>query len=36
MLSYALVLVPALWIVWSMFGGRRKPELSTKTLKTTH
>ncbi len=36
MLTYALVLVPALWIVWSMFGGRRKPELSTETLKTTH
>src|SRR4029077_10778236 len=35
-LTYALVLVPALWIVWSMFGGRAKPELSTKTLKTTH
>lgn len=37
-LTYALVLVPALWIVWSMFGGRHKPgpALSAKTLKTTH
>ena len=37
-LTYALVAAPALWIVWSMFGGRRKPgpALSTKTLKTTH
>src|SRR5215470_1062916 len=24
-LSYSLVLVPALWIIWSSFGGRRKP-----------
>jgi high-affinity iron transporter len=24
MLSYALVLLPALWIAWSMFGGKRK------------
>jgi|SRR5882672_405316 len=38
MLTYALVAMPALWIVWSMFGGRRKsePALSAKTLKTTH
>ena len=37
-LTYALVLLPALWIVWSMIGGRRKPgpALSAKTLKTTH
>jgi high-affinity iron transporter len=36
-LTYALVLLPALWIGWSMFGGRKKPEpaLATK-LKTTH
>jgi high-affinity iron transporter len=24
MLSYALVLLPGLWIAWSMFGGKRK------------
>ena len=38
MLTYALVAVPALWIVWSMFSGRKKPEpaLTAKTLKTTH
>jgi high-affinity iron transporter len=37
-LTYALVLLPALWIVGSMLGGRRKPgpALSAKTLKTTH
>ena len=37
-LTYGLVLLPALWIVWSMFGARRKsePALATKTLKTTH
>jgi high-affinity iron transporter len=23
MLSYALVLVPGMWIAWSMFGGKR-------------
>jgi high-affinity iron transporter len=33
LLTYALVLVPALWIVWSAFSGRRKvgPALSAKS-----
>jgi len=25
MLSYALVLLPGLWIAWSMFGGKHRP-----------
>ena len=32
-LTYALVLVPAVWIIWSMFSGKRKvaPALSAKS-----
>jgi len=33
MLSYALVLLPGLWIAWSMFGGKHKtgPAVSAKS-----
>jgi high-affinity iron transporter len=31
MLSYALVLVPGLWIAWSMFGGKRSPAVSANS-----
>ncbi len=31
MLSYALVLLPGLWIAWSMFGGKHRPAASANS-----
>jgi len=31
MLTYALVLLPGLWIAWSMFGGKRRPAASANS-----
>ena len=31
MLSYALVLMPGLWIAWSMFGGKHRPAASANS-----